>query len=73
MIINYLTVLSFGPAWRAKGQREVQIYEGDFWQAIRGDQPMAIGGWDERQLDAKAIDQFVLQGGRTLRTQESRT
>ena len=59
--------------------RQVQMYEGDFWQAIRdatGDQPMAVwllGGGDQRQLDAEVIDQFVLQDGRTFRTQESHT
>ena len=74
-----------GHAWSKElhfpscAKREVQIYEGEVWQAIRdatGDQPMAVwllGGGDQRQLDAKVIDQFVLQDGRTFRTQESHT
>ena len=32
-----------------------------------------LGGGDQRQLDAEVIDQFVLQHGRTFRTQESHT
>ena len=59
--------------------RQVQIYEGDVWQAIRDatrEQPMAVwllGGGDQRQLDAKVIDQFVLQDGRTFRTEDAHT
>ena len=32
-----------------------------------------VGGGDQRQLDAKVIDQFVLQDGRTFRTQDAHT
>ncbi|MEW8688341.1 MAG: hypothetical protein AB2556_21220 [Candidatus Thiodiazotropha sp.] len=51
--------------------REVHIHEGDVWQAIRvvtRGEPIAawlLGGQD-RQL---SVDQFVLQDGRTYRTQ----
>ncbi|MEW8389930.1 MAG: hypothetical protein AB2660_20660, partial [Candidatus Thiodiazotropha sp.] len=53
--------------------REVHIYEGDVWQAIREairGEPVAVwllGGHD-RQL---SVDQFVLQDGRTYRTREA--
>ena len=53
--------------------REVHIYEGDVWQAIREatrGEPIAVWllGGQDRQL---SIDQFVLQDGRTYRTQEA--
>ena len=53
--------------------KEVHIYEGDVWHAIREAShslPLAVwllGGHD-RQL---SVDQFVLQDGRTYRTQEA--
>ena len=53
--------------------REIHFYEGDVWQAIRDathSSPLAVwlqGGHD-RQL---SVDQFVLQDGRTYRTQEA--
>ena len=53
--------------------REVHFYEGDVWHAIREatyGEPLAVwllGGHD-RQL---SVDQFVLQDGRTYRTQEA--
>ena len=53
--------------------REVHFYEGDVWHAIREatyGKPLAVwllGGHD-RQL---SVDQFVLQDGRTYRTQEA--
>ena len=52
--------------------REVHIYEGDVWQAIREatqDEPKAVWllGGQERSL---TVDQFVLQNGSTYRTQE---
>ncbi|MEW8689087.1 MAG: hypothetical protein AB2556_24975, partial [Candidatus Thiodiazotropha sp.] len=53
--------------------REVHIYEGDVWQAIREairGEPVAVwllGGQDQ-QL---SVDQFVLQDGRTFRTREA--
>ena len=53
--------------------REVHIYEGDVWQAIREatqNEPKAVWllGAQDRQL---TVDQFVLQDGRTYRTQEA--
>ena len=54
--------------------REVHIYEGDVWQAIREaiqNEPIVdwlLGGGHERQL---SVDQFVLQDGRTYRTQQA--
>ena len=53
--------------------REVHIYEGDVWQAIQDatqGKPIAVWllGSQDRQL---IVDQFVLQGGRTYRTQEA--
>ena len=56
--------------------RKVQIYDGDMWQAIQRameGEPMTVwllGGGD-RQLDAKLIDQFVLQDGHTFRREET--
>ncbi|MEW8686491.1 MAG: hypothetical protein AB2556_11825, partial [Candidatus Thiodiazotropha sp.] len=53
--------------------REVHIYEGDVWQAIREATrggPIAVwllGGQDRQLL----VDQFVLQDGRTYRTREA--
>ena len=52
--------------------REVNIYEGDVWSAIQEathDEPTAVWvlGGQEKQLSA---DQFVLQDGRTFRTQQ---
>ena len=53
--------------------REVHFYEGDVWHAIREathSSPLAVwllGGHD-RKL---SVDQFVLQDGRTYRTQEA--
>jgi len=52
--------------------REVHIYEGDVWQAIREDtrgEPLAVWllGGQDRQL---SVDQFVLRDGRTYRTRE---
>ena len=52
--------------------REVHIYQGDVWQAIREatqDEPKAVWllGGQERSL---TVDQFVLQDGSTYRTQE---
>ena len=53
--------------------REVHIYEGDVWHAIREvtqGEPLAV--WllsgQDRQL---SVDQFVLQDGRTYRTREA--
>ena len=56
--------------------REVHIYEGDVWEAIRHatrDQPIAVwllgaGDGQDRQL---TVNQFVLQDGRTYRTQKA--
>ena len=53
--------------------REVHIYEGDVWQAIREvtqGEPLAVWllGGQGRQL---SVDQFVLQDSRTYRTQEA--
>ena len=53
--------------------REVHFYEGDVWQAIRDathSSPLAVWllGGHYRQL---LVDQFVLQNGRTYRTQEA--
>ena len=54
--------------------REVHFYEGDVWQAIREateNEPKAVwllGGGQDRLL---TVDQFVLQDGRTYRTQEA--
>ena len=53
--------------------REVRFYEGDIWQAIREatrGEPLAVWllGGQERRLPA---EQFVLQDGRTFRTQEA--
>ena len=53
--------------------REVHFYEGDVWHAIREatyGEPLAVGllGGHDRQL---SVDQFVLQDGRTYRTQEA--
>ncbi|MEW8688774.1 MAG: hypothetical protein AB2556_23400 [Candidatus Thiodiazotropha sp.] len=53
--------------------REVHIYEGDVWQAIREatrGEPIAVWllGGQDRQL---SVDQFVLQDGRTYRTREA--
>ncbi|MEW8688766.1 MAG: hypothetical protein AB2556_23360 [Candidatus Thiodiazotropha sp.] len=53
--------------------REVHIYEGDVWQAIREairGEPVAVWllGGQDRQL---SVDQFVLQDGRTFRTREA--
>ncbi|MEW8333866.1 MAG: hypothetical protein AB2692_23250, partial [Candidatus Thiodiazotropha sp.] len=66
-----------GHAW-SKGlhfpqTREDHLYEGEVWQEIREatyGEPLAVwllGGHD-RQL---SVDQFVLQDGRTYRTQEA--
>ncbi|MEW8688771.1 MAG: hypothetical protein AB2556_23385 [Candidatus Thiodiazotropha sp.] len=52
--------------------REVHIYKGDVWQAIREatrGQPIVVwllGGQDRRL----SVDQFVLRDGRTYRTRE---
>ncbi|GCB74384.1 hypothetical protein scyTo_0003474 [Scyliorhinus torazame] len=53
--------------------REVYIYEGDVWQAIREatqDEPKAVWllGGQDRSL---TVDQFVIQDGRTYRRQEA--
>ena len=53
--------------------REVHIYEGDVWHAIREvtqGEPLTVWllGGQDRQL---SVDQFVLQDGRTYRTQEA--
>ena len=66
-----------GHAWskdlRFPQSREVHIYEGDVWHAIREvtqGEPLAVwllGGRDRRL----SVDQFVLQDGRTFRTQEA--
>ena len=53
--------------------REVHFYEGDVWHAIREATygiPLAVWllGGQDRQL---SVDQFVLQDGRTYRTQEA--
>ena len=65
-----------GHAWtndlRFPASREVQIYEGDVWQAIQQateGEPIAVWllGGQDKQLH---VDQFVLQDGRTYRTQE---
>ena len=54
--------------------REVRHYEGDVWEAIRAatqDAPTAVwllGSNAERRLE---VDQFVLQDGRTYRTEEA--
>ncbi|MEW8689118.1 MAG: hypothetical protein AB2556_25130 [Candidatus Thiodiazotropha sp.] len=51
--------------------REIHIYEGDVWQAIREatrSKPIAVWllGGQDRQL---SVDQSVLQDGRTYRTE----
>ena len=53
--------------------REVHIYEGNVWHAIREvtqGEPLAVWllGGQDRQL---SVDQFVLQDGRTCRTREA--
>lgn len=54
--------------------REVVIYEGDVWEAIREatqGEPKAVwvlGGEQNKRL---TVDQFVLEDGRTYRTQET--
>jgi len=53
--------------------REVHIYEGDVWEAIRQashNEPKAVWllGGQDRLL---TVDQFVLQDGRTYRTQKA--
>ena len=53
--------------------REVHIYEGNLWHAIREvtqGKPLAVWllGGQDRQL---SVDQFVLQDGRTYRTREA--
>ena len=53
--------------------REVHLYEGDVWHAIREatyGKPLAVWllGGQDRQL---SVDQFVLQDGRIYRTQEA--
>ena len=53
--------------------REVHIYEGDVWHAIREftqGEPLAVWllGGQDRQL---SVDQFMLQDGRTYRTREA--
>ena len=54
--------------------REVRIYGGDVWQAIQEatqGEPIAVwllGGSQDNRL---SVDQFVLQDGRTYRTQEA--
>ena len=53
--------------------REVHIYEGNIWRAIREvtqGEPLVVWllGGQDRQL---SVDQFVLQDGRTYRTQEA--
>ncbi|MEW8688770.1 MAG: hypothetical protein AB2556_23380, partial [Candidatus Thiodiazotropha sp.] len=56
--------------------REVHIYEGDVWQAIREatrSEPLAVwllGGQNSQQRQL-FVNQFVLQDGRTNRTQET--
>jgi len=58
--------------------RQVHLYEGDVWEAIqiatRVDEPLAVwllgGNLEGRQLN---VNQFVLQDGRTYRTQETHT
>lgn len=63
---------AWGPELRFPQARSVSIYSGDVWEAIRGaveDGPMAVwllGRGEGRRL---TIDQFVLQDGRTYRTQ----
>ena len=54
-------------------RREVHIYEGNVWHAIREvtqDEPLAVWllGGQDRQL---SVDQFVLKDGRTYRTREA--
>ena len=65
-----------GHAWDKNlhfpASRQVHIYEGDVWQAIREateNEPIAVWllGGGEKRL---SIDQFVLQDGRTYRTQD---
>ena len=65
-----------GHAWdknlHFQASRQVHIYEGDVWQAIREateNEPKAVWllGGGEKRL---SVDQFVLQDGRTSRTQD---
>ncbi|MEW8688998.1 MAG: hypothetical protein AB2556_24530 [Candidatus Thiodiazotropha sp.] len=52
--------------------REVHIYKGDVWQAIREatrGEPIAV--WLLGGQDRQSVDQFVLQDGRTYRMQGS--
>ena len=66
-----------GHAWNKDLQfpasREVHTYEGDVWEAIQQateHEPVAVwllGGGQDKQF---SVDQFVLQDGRTFRTQE---
>ncbi|GFS16362.1 hypothetical protein ElyMa_001471000 [Elysia marginata] len=64
-----------GHAWpkdlRFPQSREVRLYEGDVWQAIQEatqGEPLAVWllGGQHRSLE---VDQFVLQDGRTFRTE----
>ena len=67
-----------GHAWGADlhfpQAREVRIFEGDVWEAIRGatqGEPKAVwvlGGGENRRL---TVDQFVLEDGRAFRTRET--
>ena len=71
-------VLHNGHAWGANlhfpQAREVHIYEGDVWKAIKKateDKPKAVwvlGGGDNKKL---TVDQFVFEYGRTYRTLET--
>ena len=65
-------IVHYGHAWSKDlhfpQSREVHFYEGDIWHAIR--EPLAVWllGGQGRQ---PSVDQFVLQDGRTYRTQEA--
>ena len=57
--------------------REVHLYEGNVWQAICGatyGSPLAVwllGGCGDALKRRLSVDQFMLQDGRTYRTQEA--
>ena len=67
------TMATPGPKTSTSKSREVRIYEGDVWQAIREatqGEPLAVwllGGQDRSLI----VDQFVLQDGHTFRTREA--
>ena len=69
-------ILHNGHAWGAElhfpQSREVNIYEGDVWRAIReATQGEATAVWVLGSGDRRlSVDQFVLVDGRTYRTQE---